>query len=212
MNNDIFLALRARIDQHLKFFDTLERIRWQFTAAFGAGASVAAYFATQSGANTKTASVALLLLFGLCVAGLVTQFRIFALIVVIWKRMLTLQSVEIGFLRDSMGREAKLLQDSMLFPRLGVFNNGLLRLLTVGMASCSLFALLFAIAVWLTFDTIWHSNVRSLAFGLGSFVALMLASFFGTKRYALAVESVDASDPTGDPILADNQGLISTSE
>jgi len=35
--HEVLSALNKRIEQHEKFFNTLEGIRWQFTSAFGAG-------------------------------------------------------------------------------------------------------------------------------------------------------------------------------
>jgi hypothetical protein len=91
MDQNLLVALRTRIDQDLKFFDTLERIRWQFTAAFGAGAGAAIFFAVDDKASAKKILIALVLVFGFSAAGLVAQIRIFALISVLWKRMLSLQ-------------------------------------------------------------------------------------------------------------------------
>lgn len=191
MDQNLLAALRTRIDQHLKFFDTLERIRWQFSTAFGAGAGAAIFFAADDKTSGRTACIALLLVFGFSAAGLIVQLRIFGLITVLWKRMLVLQSKEFEILRDGIGSETGNLQKALSFPRLGALNSGMFRVLTVSMASCFLFSLLFGIAVALAVDGFAHMRSMSIASGLVSALLLATASFFGGKRYALAVEGSD---------------------
>jgi hypothetical protein len=191
MDQNLLLALRTRIDQDLKFFDTLERIRWQFTAAFSAGAGAGIFFAVDDKASAKKVFIALVLVFGFSAAGLVAQIRIFALISVLWKRMLRLQSKEFEILREGMEGDASDLQKALSFPRLGVLSSGIFRILNVGMASCFLFSLLLGIAVALAVDASHRSSSMSIASGLSVALLLAIISLFGGKRYALAVESPD---------------------
>jgi hypothetical protein len=191
MDQNLLVVLRTRIDQHLKFFDTLERIRWQFTTAFGAGAGAGIFFAVEDKASPRKVCVALLLVFGFSAAGLVAQLRILALVAVLWKRMLTLQSKEFEILRDGMVGEAIDMQKALSFPRLGILDSGILRVLTVGMASCLLFSLLVGTAVALAVDAFYHSSSMSIASGLCITFLLAVLSFFGSRRYALVLERLD---------------------
>src|SRR6185503_15400311 len=84
-------ALRGRIDQHLKFFDTLERIRWQFTSAFGVGTGLGLFIALVGEPSTAKKLVGHCLVVGLALAAIATQIRIYGLVVVLWKRILKLQ-------------------------------------------------------------------------------------------------------------------------
>jgi hypothetical protein len=191
MDRDLLVVLRTRIDQHLKFFDTLERIRWQFTTAFGAGAGAAVFLAVDDSASLKKRVISLVIVMGFSVAGLVVQLRISSLISVLWKRMLVLQSKEYEMLPVQIKGEAIELQKALAFPRLGVLNNGVLRVLNVGMVSCFLFSVLFGIAVALAVQSLGHSPWISIASGLSITLLLAILSFFGVKRYAVAVESSD---------------------
>jgi hypothetical protein len=191
MDQNVLVVLRARIDQHLKFFDTLERIRWQFTTTFGAGASVAVFLAVDDKSSVKRMGIALLLVFGFSAAGLVAQLRIFALISVLWKRMLMLQSKEFEVLREGIVGDASDLQKALSFPRLGVLNSRIFRILNVGMASCFLFSLFIGIAAGLAAAAVCHSTIMSMVSGLTITLVFAIISLVGAKRYALAVESSD---------------------
>jgi hypothetical protein len=190
MDENFLVVLRARIDQHLRFFDTLERIRWQFTTAFGAGASAALFFAVEDRGGAKK-TIALILVFGFSLAGLVAQIRIFALISVLWKRMLTLQANEFNILQERIKSESADLKKALSFPRLLVLDKRIFLILNVGMASCFLFSLLIGIAASLATAALYHSPLLSIASGatIGLFFAVM--SLIGGKLYARAVEASD---------------------
>jgi hypothetical protein len=186
---DFLVVLRARIDQHLRFFDTLERIRWQFTTAFGAGASAAIVFALDDKASARKEGILLLLVFGFSLAGIITQVRIFALISVLWKRMLLLQRKEFELLEKGIQGEVESLRSALSFPRLGVLTSLILRVLNVGMMSSFLFSLLIGIGAGLGVDVLWHSKSRSITLGLVITLVFATVSLVGGKRYAVAIES-----------------------
>ena len=189
METEYMLALRTRIDQNLRFFDSLDRIRWQFTAAFGAGATAAIVLALDDKISAKKEGILLVLVFGLSLAGLVAQIRIFALISVIWERMLVLQAKEFELLQEVIHDEGKVLRMALFFPRLGVLDSLIFRILSVAMASCFLFSLLIGIGAYLGTAAMWQSHVRPITSGVAVTLLFMTLSLVGGKRYALAVES-----------------------
>ena len=88
---DIRTVIKDRIDQHLKFFEIMERIRWQFTSAFGIGAALGLFLAIVGESSLSKTIVGTILVLGLSIAGIIVQIRIYALVVVIWKRIIILQ-------------------------------------------------------------------------------------------------------------------------
>jgi hypothetical protein len=190
MHFNLFDLLRIRLDQHLKFFDTLERIRWQFAVTFGAGAAAALFFAMDIKTTSQGRAIALLLVFGFSLAGLVAQIRIFALAEVLWRRMLVLQAREFEEVRAALGdAEAADLRAALSFPRLGVRGSGTLRLLTAGMASCFLFSLSIGVGTTLALDGSLRSSLFSRVSGVLIAGLLIVTSLVGSERYARALET-----------------------
>lgn len=107
--------------------------------------------------------------------------------------MLIHQKKEFEILRDKMNGETGELERALSFPRLGVLNNGIFRILNVSMVSCFLFSLFVGIAVALAVDAFLCPRLVSIGCGVAVAVLLAVVSFLGAKRYAVAVENSDES-------------------
>ena len=187
--HQVLSALNKRIEQHEKFFNTLEGIRWQFTSAFGAGTGFGFFVTLVGEPSFKKIIVGNVLVIGLGLAAIVAQIRIYALIVVIWKRMVRLQEAEFHILKCDLGVDEKL-RDAFLYPRIGVFKSRTLHLFTVGIISCLVFTLTVGIAVALILHTVCLTWASILSGSLTSLL-LAMASVFGSKAYIAAIEKHD---------------------
>jgi len=190
---EVLAILRGRVDQHLRFFDTLERIRWQFTSAFGVGAGFGLFTILAGESSITKVLVGHCLVIGLSLAALVTQIRIFALIVIIWTRILSLQEAEFGILRNNFAIQSGL-QDALSIPKLKILQNKILYSLTVGMASCFIFALAIGISTALLLDLAGLAPWLFVPSAALTIVLLMIASVIGSKYYITTLETPD--DPT----------------
>ena len=191
VDSDVLSVAQTRIDQHLKFFDTLERIRWQFTTAFGAGATAGVFFAVTDKVTMEQRYVALVIVGASCLGGLITQLRILGLTVVIWKRMLTLQTMQFHGLRTKISKDLDAWHNALSFPRLGILNSLRFRVLNVGMASCMLFSTLFGVATALAIDGSRLPRLISISSGIIAAVALIVVCIVGVKRYANALDRLE---------------------
>jgi hypothetical protein len=198
ISKEAFLkSLTARIDQHLKFFDTLEKIRWSFTTGFGVGTVLAFFLATADNPSFSRAVAGYLIVVTLGLAAIVAQIRIYALIMVLWKRVLIIQSAEISLLRKQHEISAEL-ADAMHSPRAGVFKSSLLHFFTVGMVSCFAFSVIIGLTTTFFLNKFIFVKWAAIFWGVSATLFLFALSHFGSKRYITAVES--AADLT----IADN--------
>lgn len=186
--------LVRRQEQHMKFFDVLESIRWKFTTAFGAAALVglSQVFSSVDSADRRVAGGVLTV--AVSIAGIITQVRIFALVVTIWGRVLVLQHEESTMLRTRYQLSSKL-AEAFLFPALRIPENKLLHLMSVGMASCFVFGLLVGIVGTIAFSSLGIRVEIAIALGLVIALGLTWASYAGSGRYLSAVQSHSTGGP-----------------
>ena len=185
---DVRIVLKDRIDQHLKFFEIMERIRWQFTSAFGVGAALGLFLALVGESSVSKTIVGIILVLGLSVAGIIVQVRIYALVVVIWKRVLILQTCEARMIEDQSITE---FADALLLPRIGIFESKRLQLMTVGMVNCFIFSLIAGLSTGLVLHKLDMTTVWSVAVGSMVSIALAVLSLSVSRRYVKAVEAKD---------------------
>lgn len=198
MNNDLHTPpievrtiVKDRIDQHLKFFEIMERIRWQFTSAFGIGAALGLFLALVGESSLSKTIIGTVLVLGLSVAGIIVQIRIYALVVVIWKRILILQNYERGIVKQQAETNHSLV-DALLLPRIGIFDSKRFQVVTVGMINCFIFSLVSGLSIVLVVHKLQGSAFSAVAAGV--FITLILAgvSLRLSKRYVRAVEGEDS--------------------
>lgn len=182
--------IQKRIEHHLKFFDSLENIRWKFTSGFGVGSAVALFLAAVSESSVKKLLIAHVIVWTLSFAAIVTQVRIYALVVVIWRRILAIQEFEGRALRRMLPVDDALCE-ALYFPRVGVFRSRFLHLFTVGMVSCFVFAVLIGLSVGLLWHQLTGERPQSYAIASLSVILVSLLSVAGARRYIAAVESSD---------------------
>lgn len=187
---DIRIVVKDRIDQHLKFFEIMERIRWQFTSAFGIGAAIGLFLALAGEPSISKTVVGHVLVLGLSIAGIIVQIRIYALVVVIWKRIIILQEYEGQIVKEQVGNSYEL-TDALLLPRIGVFKSKRLHILTVGMVNCFIFSLISGLSTSLVLH---KANILPFwSVMVGGIFSLVLAVFslLASNRYVKAVEAKD---------------------
>lgn len=185
---DVRIVLKDRIDQHLKFFEIMERIRWQFTSAFGIGAALGLFLALVGESSISKTVVGIILVLGLSIAGIIVQIRIYALVVVIWKRIIILQKCEARMINEQVSNK---LADALLLPRIGIFESKRLQLLTVGMVNCFIFSLVSGLSTGLVLHKLNVATFWSVT--VGSIVSLVLTvlSLQLSRSYVKAVEAKD---------------------
>jgi hypothetical protein len=187
---DIRIVVKDRIDQHLKFFEIMERIRWQFTSAFGIGAALGLFLAIVGESSLSKTIVGTILVLGLSIAGIIVQIRIYALVVVVWKRIIILQDCERRMVKDQLDAEYDF-TDALLLPRIGIFDSKRLHIVTVGMINCFIFSLVSGLSIGLVVHKLHVSIFSSIA--VGAILAFVLGgvSLPLSKRYVRAVEAKD---------------------
>lgn len=187
---EVRTIVKDRIDQHLKFFEIMERIRWQFTSAFGIGAALGLFLALVGESSLSKTIIGTILVLGLSVAGIIVQIRIYALVVVIWKRILILQHYERGMIKQQPEIERNLI-DALLLPRIGIFDSKRFQVATVGMINCFIFSLVSGLSIVLVVHKLNASTYSALT--AGTLITLILAgtSLSLSKRYVRAVEGED---------------------
>lgn len=71
------INIKDRIDQHLKFFEIMERIRWQFTSAFGVVTLVGLFLSFTGGkTEIETLIVCSILVLIISIAAIIVQIRV----------------------------------------------------------------------------------------------------------------------------------------
>lgn len=188
--------LQKRIEHHLKFFDSLENIRWKFTSGFGIGTAVALFLAAVSESSLKKVLFAHVIVWTLGFAAIVTQVRIYALVVVIWRRILAIQEFEERAVRRIYPVDDDLCA-ALHFPRVGVFRSKYLHLFTVGMVSCFVFAVLLGLSAALLWHHFAGSRAQSCVVGALTVGLLSLMALAGSRRYIAAVEDSDVESVHG---------------
>lgn len=160
------LTLR-RQDQILTFWTSYEGIRWRFTSTFGFGA-VASLFISQNQKDPEVVIVALIALFGLSICSIFCQIRIYGVLRSLWKKMITLQIIEIRELKNlgELSGFSSEQEQAFYFPQP---LSSQIRLLSNTGLSCSAFALLASLAVYsatrLTqIDILWSACIAVLFF------------------------------------------------
>lgn len=175
----------------------MESIRWKFSSAFGAGAIVGLFLSSSTDASPFRFLAGLILVLGVSVAGLVTQVRIYALSVDLWRRILVLQRRENELLRE-LPEYASVELEEMRFPVIGIERNRALNAVTVGMVSCMVFALLIGLVAALVLHRFTAPSWVVVVVGAMVTIGLTLTSLALATRLGkvLADTSADA-DPTG---------------
>ncbi len=186
-DSDILELIRNRQDLHVKFFSVLDTVRWRFTSAFGVGAAVGVLSGFSSELETPVKLAAQLLVVVLCLAGLISQIRVYSLLVVQWSRLMELQKLEAQFLREKNIGDYSLYR-ALASPSVAVNINGYFYYATVGIASCVVFAAIIGVAVVSILMTLETSLCISVLCGLIIFGLATTGSLKSIERYVAALE------------------------
>lgn len=195
-----FLELiRTRQELHVKFFSVLDTVRWRFTSAFGVGAAVGVLsgFSSELAVPVKLAAQVLVVV--LCLAGLVSQVRVYSLLVSQWNRLTELQHFEAEFLQKRGLGDASLYR-ALASPPVAVDINRLFYYSTVGMASCVVFSAIMGVAVASFHLTLQRPLWAALVSGLATSVLATVLSFQGIKAYVAALERHPRAASIEDPV------------
>jgi hypothetical protein len=184
----ILRSLSARIDQHLRFLDTLDKVRWSFTGAFSIGTGLAFYLTTTDKHSYSTEAAAFFVVLTLGLAAIVTQIRIFALTVVIWKRVLIIQSEEASILRKQYEMSEELVV-AMHSPRVGVFGKSVIHFFTVAMVSCLAYSTIIGVTTAFFLSRFFLAGWKAVVCGVFATLGLFLLAHLATREYIAAEES-----------------------
>lgn len=178
--NDCIDITSKRIEQYISAIGMLENIRWRFIASFGLGAFVA-LFINQS---DKKPIIAGILAIVVSIAGLVSQVRIFGLIMDIWARIRILQINEFDSFKKKSD-DLSNIKSAFIFPKIEVGKSKYIY--TVHMATCFVFASLIGISIYLITEPDKVSSIPILVSTLLVICILML-SFLATSKYLNTLE------------------------
>ena len=176
--------ISCRIDQHMKFLDAMEQVRWRFTTAFGLTSLGAILFlAYKLDSNSKANMDILLFSYGFAVlislAGLVTQIRIIAIFWGQWHRIRELQRKEAFLLKENIYFD-KGVDEVWMYPDMEAKSKTGKYFLTVHGANCMLFSALFSGSFILFIKSFGLLGGTQCL--LYSSIALGLITYYGSQK------------------------------
>jgi hypothetical protein len=182
-NNGWSDLISKRIEQHITSLNLLENIRWRFITSFGIGAFIA-FLASTSGLKEGNRIVTAILVIIVSVAGIISQIRIFGMMINLWNKIRNLQQeeVEITSKNNEPPENLEILKNLYL-PEVEN-KRGPKYLFTVHMASCVVFSTLIGVAAYLL------ANMEPTTFcfpsaGIGISVLAICSgiSYWASKEY-----------------------------
>ena len=184
---DEFLKLISRrIDQHMGAVTLFENIRWRFITSFGIGAFIA-LFASASEVKEGNRIIAVILVIIVSIAGIISQIRIFGLMINLFYKIRRLQQKEL----EESSKKWQLpegIKEYLYLPN--VENKGRLRyLFTVHIASCFVFSSLIGAATYLLASL--NPTIFCIAAALIGGIVLIICfaiSYLGTVLYVYSLK------------------------
>jgi hypothetical protein len=191
IEEDTLLSLISkRIDQHITSLNFLENIRWRFITSFGIGAFIA-FFASAAELKKGNRIVAAILVIIVSIAGIISQIRIFGLMINLWNKIRRLQQEEIGRSSKNNALPEKIKKDLRL-PEVEN-KKGLKYLFTVHMASCFVFSTLIGAATYLLTNLELNVFCAAIAGGLALFICFPI-SYWVSKQYVESFEKINGKE------------------
>jgi hypothetical protein len=170
--------ISKRIEQYISVMNMFENIRWRFIASFGLGAFIALFLNAKSDDSQK-AIIAGILAIIVSFAGIISQIRIFGLLMEIFARISALQKKEFKLLFEEKNCLSEV-EKFLIFPRLdGKRKN----IFTVHMATCLVFSSLIGTSIYLILCTNKTINLFALLSIVAGIGFLMWLSHWATKKY-----------------------------
>jgi hypothetical protein len=131
--------------------------------------------------------IILLLVICLSLAGIITQIRVYSLIVTCWKRILKIQYRESIILKQLYTIHEEL-EKAMFFPRYMNNKRSIFYYLSVGMISCAIFVIILGIAIFAIMNychvPLWISIIVTITISL----SLIILSFIFSERFIKSFE------------------------
>jgi len=175
--------ISRRIEHHITTLSLLENVRWRFISAFGIGAFIA-LFASFYKIPDDYKFLAVILVYIVSLAGLISQIRIFGLMDNLLDKIRELQQIEFEkFSKEKENAFLKEIERNLYIPTNNPQKSNGKYIFTVHMAACLVFSSLIGMATYLVFSKCQFLPCLSFLIGAGGGIIILIFSYLASIRY-----------------------------